>query len=1247
MRTAYQKNVDRLPLANEYCSNEYGPAYSLPSNSSSILFVFDKPLPAIQHVEDTDNEPAANNRHSFIRRSPPARTTPLTPIEATFMSTFKVVELPEVQTKIDNVATISSAGGALASAVNLDVKSIENTITTFAETSAVLMKGLDALGQLHPFVGVAVTAFKLVITLDLTRRQNNKKVLVVKIQMQDLMTVLFQLRHMHDPEEKGPDGTTLKDRMLGLMSSIAKDITACGSACDVYMKKSFLAKTLKSKIYENRLAAYVTMFANRKKEIGFALKVHTALGVDEANKKLDGQDVHLKLIEEKMEALFRKLDSPRERDVQKFITEKGGPKACVDDDGTLQELITKSGQNIALMDLTHSGNGDLASAKKLYTKELAEDVDEAFKKNMKLFDRKLRIQSKQLKDAISATGEHIISALSSGAHDRILDTELQAIWKDMGWKGSVKARYFVLALNDYYTEKFATNDIKAVSAPPTSSVAKKTGKAIPKDDRWALKYVNVTHVQAILEAVDDDGTGFVSIKEANDFAVSRPKGWSLLRWVALWAAGWHGIVTWYKNRIYNLLKAMLRLVRRVHPSNRTAVDTYLGGDSIQQLELLLRSTRSAPANLYKDPKLTEIADAFQNEEVEGIAERLASVLYELDDVSTVRLVTGPGRIERYVYPLVYVMMLRHFDIIRLACKHVLDPAEFQLMNYSLRHIFDAIRERTESLEAVFKQTNLDVKARLGNFAFGMFQASYGADKYDPINNTIVSWEEDLGYAYSEEDLGPESDDDEETQATIFDGVDRTILSYILLDASYETYNFEADYPPPTTSDAIDGVWAGHLLRVTGDGLSSSAAGLLSLVITRTEDALSGGAENITAVSVVSGTVDAEHKVEFTIKWPDNGGVKGWVVTCKGRYDPETDTITGSWESPTDIDSPLRSFVFHRTPSYVYRFRYTPAEFAANPARARWAFAIAAVMNDVQRTCWAWRYFKQRFAERKQFVPLIKADKITSQELTPWIALDSDETATLELLKAQLPPADARFYAAIADYELQHLVAFGRKCDSCERKMTECLNHLYSDGINICIECIDQTPERDAFVHLASHVLVKFTRYVHDGELATVLPQARVVANRVKAAFRASKSLLSRLEAGPSLGDHHAQNLPMVCCCCGEVISCPCWACVTCVPDTFICSDCDGGKATALPDGPSPHHNRDHPLVQIRDSEPVLEPLTTESRLADLEAKISGLESKVEERLSALEEKLEGRFLTLETILQQISSQLAAKPRTVR
>lgn len=57
------------------------------------------------------------------------------------------------------------------------------------------------------------------------------------------------------------------------------------------------------------------------------------------------------------------------------------------------------------------------------------------------------------------------------------------------------------------------------------------GSALPtllkhEDDSWALAYLNVAHVQSILEAIDDDGTGFVSIKEVNTFVSSRPTGWT-------------------------------------------------------------------------------------------------------------------------------------------------------------------------------------------------------------------------------------------------------------------------------------------------------------------------------------------------------------------------------------------------------------------------------------------------------------------------------------------------------------------------------------------------------------------------------------------------------------------------------------------------------------------------------------------------------------------------------------------------
>jgi hypothetical protein len=259
----------------------------------------------------------------------------------------------------------------------------------------------------------------------------------------------------------------------------------------------------------------------------------------------------------------------------------------------------------------------------------------------------------------------------------------------------------------------------------------------PEDDSWVLAYITVMRMQPILEAVDDDGSGFVSIKEANDFARLRPTGWrcvssftfpthanlvlfGLPAWVAFWAAGWHMTVTWYKNAIYKILKAMMRLLPHLKLVNIQAADTYFAGPAIRRVELLLRSTRSGDSNAHKDMRLVRLANKFKAEEEEWMSLQLEDLHYVVDDVSTIPLITGPGRIERvscicsvcfnpshgdthhsqYVYPLVYLLLKRHFDILRLACLHTLDESEFITMTTSLVNIFKAVNMRTNSLEGV-------------------------------------------------------------------------------------------------------------------------------------------------------------------------------------------------------------------------------------------------------------------------------------------------------------------------------------------------------------------------------------------------------------------------------------------------------------------------------------------------------------------------------------------------------------------
>ena len=88
-----------------------------------------------------------------------------------------------------------------------------------------------------------------------------------------------------------------------------------------------------------------------------------------------------------------------------------------------------------------------------------------------------------------------------------------------GWRGNVKARHFVLALRDYYMEELASEPT-AIFSPSGLTI---TDSQNP--DAWTMKYIDIVRLQPILEAIDDDASGFITIWEVNRFTSSRPRGW--------------------------------------------------------------------------------------------------------------------------------------------------------------------------------------------------------------------------------------------------------------------------------------------------------------------------------------------------------------------------------------------------------------------------------------------------------------------------------------------------------------------------------------------------------------------------------------------------------------------------------------------------------------------------------------------------------------------------------------------------
>ena len=93
-------------------------------------------------------------------------------------------------------------------------------------------------------------------------------------------------------------------------------------------------------------------------------------------------------------------------------------------------------------------------------------------------------------------------------------TSLQA------WKGNVKARHFILALHDYY---YYSDEPRRSSDSPDG--AHEEIIRILSRDRWTLQYIDVERLQPLVEAFDDDASGFITVREANQFASSCPKDW--------------------------------------------------------------------------------------------------------------------------------------------------------------------------------------------------------------------------------------------------------------------------------------------------------------------------------------------------------------------------------------------------------------------------------------------------------------------------------------------------------------------------------------------------------------------------------------------------------------------------------------------------------------------------------------------------------------------------------------------------
>jgi hypothetical protein len=131
-----------------------------------------------------------------------------------------------------------------------------------------------------------------------------------------------RLQGVKDSEEVAPDGTTIKGRMQELVKKTADDIKACANACDTYSKKKLVVKILKGPAWEGKLVAFAGTFTKRRGEFEFALSIHTALGVDAANKAIEVVDKTTQEMNAKMDLMmkmFQQMVQPEQKEMLRLV----------------------------------------------------------------------------------------------------------------------------------------------------------------------------------------------------------------------------------------------------------------------------------------------------------------------------------------------------------------------------------------------------------------------------------------------------------------------------------------------------------------------------------------------------------------------------------------------------------------------------------------------------------------------------------------------------------------------------------------------------------------------------------------------------------------------------------------------------------------------------------------------------------------------------------------------------------------
>ncbi|KAI0662840.1 hypothetical protein C8Q70DRAFT_474436 [Cubamyces menziesii] len=462
----------------------------------------------------------------------------------------------------------------------------------------------------------------------------------------------------------------IEERMKIIFKHMGETIRDFGAFVDTYhtcWQKTY--KVLFAHVHKRKLEHFGNRFQQHKEDL------------DEMKKTLTQMQLSTVILNTEKILNALKIDEPDVQKAEAFIQRNGGP-----DEATL-----------GMKEMLRQG------------------FDDVLEKHTARYMKKLENVQDAVIASVSASQTAILSRLNEGPHILIEDEEIRAIWERNRWKSCVKSRIFIEGIHEHYQTKFHEH-----------------GSHGHSKDAWTLPFFSrAMYHSAIGDIVDDDGSGYLSASEVNEFISGKRSmpHWTNPQWFA-WAGGWYNNNVWYHRHIKRMLQEMATSLSTVGTSERSSHSIGLVQRIVESLTpLVLVADVEDPARPVKVPhQLRRLQEEYRSYEEQFIQTNLSHFGNHISDKSCLHAVIQNTRIELYMMALLKALIMRLQMVVAEAVssnqvddRHLITIEELAT---SCIVVFVAFEDRMRDLVRSWRFEGKEIGMQVDRYADGLFRKCY-------------------------------------------------------------------------------------------------------------------------------------------------------------------------------------------------------------------------------------------------------------------------------------------------------------------------------------------------------------------------------------------------------------------------------------------------------------------------------------------------------------------------------------------